>query len=372
MNPLVSDQASRSPTLRSGNPSADKILSHRLVVVKPEAVLTGRIERFAGHQRAFLKVQDGCDAFCTYCIVPHLRPRLAWKPVEVAVSEARGLVRAGHKEIIVTGIFLGAYGRDTAVRKRFGPTRSPLADLLDALAKVEGLERLRLSSLEPGDVDEVLLDCLASHPCCVPHLHLPLQSGSEWILRRMNRQYTRDAFVDMVDRVKSALDRPAITTDVIVGFPGETDEDFEASVEMARYALFSKIHAFPFSPREGTAAGRWQRQFVAPSIVRERMSRLAEVERECSLFFRQKALGRVERVLVEGLPGSDDDPRHTDEVCHGRADRYFEVHFEAVGDVCPGDMVAVRIDRITPTRTHGMLISASPGRYPLPVLAGAS
>ena len=291
--------------------------------------------------------------------------------MEAAVSEARGLVRGGHREIVVTGIFLGAYGRDTAVRKRFEPTRSPLAELVDALARVDGLERLRLSSLEPGDVDEALLECLASHPCCVPHLHLPLQSGSARILRRMNRQYTRDAFIDMIDRVKAALGRPAITTDIIVGFPGETDEDFEACVEMARYAPFSKIHAFPFSPREGTAACRWRRQFVESSIVRERMGRLAEVERECSLAFRQGAVGTVERVLVEGPAGVDDDSEGRNELHHGRTDRYFEVHFESDGGVRLGDVVSVRIDRVTPTRTHGTHVPSEPGRIPLPVLAYA-
>ena len=150
--------------------------------------LAGRIGRFAGHQRALLKVQEGCDALCTYCIIPKLRPMLRSKPIAAAVAETRGLVRAGHKEIVVTGIFLGAYGRETALRTRFTPGRSPLADLVEALARVEGLARLRLSSLEPGDVDERLLDVLVRHENCVPHLHLPLQSGSASLLMRMNRQ----------------------------------------------------------------------------------------------------------------------------------------------------------------------------------------
>ena len=369
MSPRASDPGNRVLAQRTGKPSTDKILSRPLPIVKAAAALTGRIEHFAGHQRAFLKVQDGCDAGCTYCIVPRLRPRLAWKPIEVAVSEARGLVRAGHREIVVTGVFLGAYGRDTAVRKQFAPTRSPLAKLVDALATVPGLERLRLSSLEPGDVNEALLESLASYECCVPHLHLPLQSGSSVILRRMNRQYTRDAFIDMIDRVKGALDRPAITTDIIVGFPGETDEDFEASMEVARQARFSKIHAFPFSPREGTAAYRWRRQFVDPSVVRERMSRLGGVERECSLSFRQNALGSIERVLVEGAPDRHDNPPRRDNVRRGRTDRYFEVHFEAVGDVRPGDLVLVRIDHVTPARTHGTQIPAGANGYSPPAFA---
>jgi len=323
----------------------------------------GRIESFAGHQRAFLKVQDGCDAHCTYCIIPRLRSRLRSKPVEVAVAEARGLVRAGHREIVLTGIFLGAYGRTTAIRRRFPPGRSPLAVLVEALAEVEGLERLRLSSLEPGDVDGDLLEVLAGHPTCVPHLHLPLQSGSAAILRRMNRQYSRDAFGRMVERVRAALDRPSITTDIIVGFPGETEADFGATLEIARFAEFCKIHAFRFSPREGTAAARWEREFVPSAIVAERMARLAEVEGEASLAYRRRLLGLTERVIVEPQRRNFVQGR----LRHGCSDRYFSIHFEA-SDVRTGDLVRVRIDRVTATRTHGTHIPPR-GTIPLRILS---
>ncbi len=350
-----------APTSKSHS-SPSRIVPCDVPLVKPDDDLTAdRIESFAGHQRAFLKVQDGCDAFCTYCIIPRLRPRLRSKPVDVAVAEAQDLVRAGHKEIIVTGIFLGAYGRETALRKRWGRQKSPLSALADALSAVEGLERLRFSSLEPGDVDDALLEVLGGRDCCVPHLHLPLQSGSGAILQRMNRQYTADDFVKTVDRVRAALDRPAISTDIIVGFPGETEDDFERSIEIARYAGFCKIHAFPYSSREKTAAARWTDQFVHPGVVRERMNRLAEVERELSLAFRSRFIGHVERVIVEG--SEDRSHRVHDslagspasrEIRHGRADRYFEIHFEAA-EVHAGDLVSVRIDRVTPTRTHGGL-----------------
>jgi len=331
--------------------------------VKPSDTLVERIDAFAGHQRAFLKVQDGCDASCTYCIIPQLRPTPRWKPVPAAVNEARSLVAAGHKEIVVTGIFLGAYGRETAVRRRFDAGGSPLAGLVEALARVEGLARLRLSSLEPGDVDETLLEALARHDNCVPHLHLPLQSGSADVLRRMNRQYTVDAFVAMIDRVRAALERPAITTDIIVGFPGETEADFAATVEVARFAEFAKIHAFPFSPRQGTAAHRWRKDFVDAAEVHERMTRLAVVERGCSLAYRRRALGCIERVLVECDRAEDNGAteRRVDRVCHGRTDRYFEVCFPAGEAVRPGDLVPVRIDRVTPGRTHGTLVPTALG-----------
>ncbi len=339
--------------------ASKKSIDLTLPVVKSPQTLAARIERFHGHQRAFLKVQDGCDACCTYCIIPSLRTRLLSKPVDQAVAEAHTLVANGHKEIVVTGIFLGAYGRDTALRKRFAPGPTPLAELIRALARVDGLRRLRLSSLEPGDVDETLLEVLATGGPCVPHLHLPLQSGSDPILRRMNRQYRRDDFLDMVKRVRGALDRPAISTDIIVGFPGETERDFQASLEIARYAEFCKIHAFPFSPRPGTAAARWGKDFVHPTEVRDRMRRLARVELECSLTFRRRFLGRMERVIVERSNGVTDVTRSSPGLGRGRADRYFEIHFDADAPIRDGDLVSVRIDRVTPTRTHGTHLPAA-------------
>jgi threonylcarbamoyladenosine tRNA methylthiotransferase MtaB len=370
MKPIVSNGNSRASAPRTASCHAN-ILPPAPVTVKTGEILDERIERFAGHQRAFLKVQDGCDAHCTYCIIPRLRPLLRWKPVETAVHEARGLVRAGYREIIITGIFLGAYGRPTAVRRRFASDESPLARLVEALAKVEGLKRLRLSSLEPGDVDEALLEVLVRNSACVPHLHLPLQSGSGRILRRMNRQYTADAFVAMVDRVKAALDRPAITTDVIVGFPGEAEEDFDATLEIARYAGFAKIHAFPFSPRRRTLAARWTQEFVAPDVIRPRLGRLAEVEREGSMAFRRQFIGCRERVIVEREKERTGAARTSPPIRHGRSDRYFEVFFESA-EVRTGDLVPVKIVHVTPTHTMGTFTRPGAEHRPLPVFSGAS
>ncbi len=373
MNPIKPTQHRReSPSRIADNSVSASIIPLVLPVVKTPDTLATHIHAFDGHQRAFLKVQDGCDAFCTYCIIPRLRANLRSKPVEVAVHEARELIRHGHKEIIVTGIFLGAYGRDTAIRKRFGPGGSPLARLVAELADVPGLERLRLSSLEPGDVTEELLEVLASRSNCVPHLHLPLQSGSEAILRRMNRQYTREDFLDMLERVSHSLDRPAISTDIIAGFPGETEADFEASLEIARQAEFCKIHAFPFSPREQTAASRWQADFVPSALSRARLQRLAQLETELSLKFRRRFVGETERVIVEASHPGDDDPFRP--LHSGRSDRYFRIHFEDDPDdasgVEEGDIVTVRIDRVTPGRTLGTLLRPESGHYPLHVLEG--
>jgi threonylcarbamoyladenosine tRNA methylthiotransferase MtaB len=221
--------------------------------------------RQTGHQRAFLKVQDGCDAHCTYCIIPNLRPRLWSRPVDDAVDEARRLVDAGHVELVLTGIFLGAYAQPTALHRRQTPdARRGLGRLIEALCtRVPGLRRLRLSSMEPGDITDDLLAVLRSHEQVVPHFHLPLQSGSDAILRRMNRQYGRDDFLRMVRRLTDAFDRPAITTDIIVGFPGETDDEFAATLDVVDRVRFIHTHAFSYSPRPGTAAARWARDFAA-------------------------------------------------------------------------------------------------------------
>ena len=232
--------------------------------------------RQTGRQRAYLKIQDGCDAHCTYCIIPTLRPALWSKPVEDAVEEATRLTAAGHVEVVLTGIFLGAYGQPTALRRRQAPAEvTPLARLIDALCtEVSGLRRLRLSSLEPGDLTPGLLAALRTHEQVVPHFHLPLQSGSDALLRRMNRQYTRGDFLRMVGRVRAAFDRPALTTDVIVGFPGETDEEFARTVEVVDEAAFIHVHAFSYSPRPGTAAARWTGQYVRGPVVNDRIDRL--------------------------------------------------------------------------------------------------
>lgn len=311
------------------------------------------IEEFEGHQRAFVKVQDGCDAWCTYCIIPRLRRRVVWKPLDVVVREVESLVAHGHREIVLTGIFLGAWGQETALRRRWVADRPRLSDLVRAVARVPGVGRVRLSSLEPGDVSDDLLEVLASEAACVPHLHLPLQSGSPAILRRMNRQYTREEFDRTVERVRAALDRPAITTDIVVGFPGETEADFEQTLEAARAAGFSRIHGFPYSPRSGTVAARWRERFVSGQRIRERMGELRRVATDLSLAFRRQFVGETERVLVEAVVGRGDAGRRV--LCRGYTDRYFEAVFEGP-PAMEGQMVPVRIERVTPRRTHAVAL----------------
>jgi threonylcarbamoyladenosine tRNA methylthiotransferase MtaB len=310
-------------------------------------------QRQAGHQRAFLKIQDGCDAHCTYCIIPSLRPTLWSKPLDDVLAEARGLVEAGHVEIVLTGIFLSAYGQSTALRRRqSGLQRSPLAVLIESLCQIPELKRLRLSSLEPGDLDDDLLHSLRSCPQVVPHFHLPLQSGSSRLLRRMNRQYNRDQYLRMIEQVQGAFDRPALTTDIIAGFPGETDEDFQQTLDVAGEARFIHIHAFPFSARPGTAAARWINDFVPPKVTHVRLEQLENLSEQFSLEFRRQFVGTTVQLLVE----RQDSQESPASLRHGRCERYFDVHFPGPG-VSTGDLVTVRINQINGGRTLGTLVN---------------
>lgn len=311
-------------------------------------------ESQSARRRAFLKIQDGCDAHCTYCIIPKLRPTLFSKPPGEVVEEAQRLVEAGHVEIVLTGIFLGAYGQPTALRHRQAGGRSPLAYLVERICtEVRGLKRLRISSIEPGDLSDDLLATLISHEQIAPHFHIPLQSGCDRLLRRMNRQYRRDDFLRMVERVNSAFNRPALTTDIIVGFPGEGDAEFDQTVEVALRAGFIHIHAFPYSPRPGTAAARWQTDFIRGPVVNDRERVLQQLAQEQCLRFRTHLIGQIAEVIVERGEQIIDG----NAMVHGRSERYFPVHLNAA-DVTPGELVRVRIDRATDPHTFGSRVQS--------------
>jgi len=279
------------------------IRARRLAAVKSNVPATQNlppIGRFPGRQRAFVKIQDGCDAFCSYCIVPYTRPRVWSRQPDEILDECRRLADAGHREIVLCGVFLGAFGRGTARRRNWpaAPTNA-LAELMRRVCDIPGLWRVRLSSLEPLDVTDELLDVLANCPKAAPHLHLPLQSGSPEILRRINRQYTADQYLQCAGRIRQALDRPALTTDIIVGLPGETDDDFAQTLDLAREAGFAEIHAFPFSPIEPTAA--WRQRDQAPPLykVKARLAELAEVGAKTAWAYRLQFVGLTVEALVE-------------------------------------------------------------------------
>jgi threonylcarbamoyladenosine tRNA methylthiotransferase MtaB len=289
---------------------------------------------FKGQTRAFLKVQDGCDSFCSYCIIPKTRPIVQYKPLNQVLDEAQTLVKTGHKEIVVTGIFLGAYGRNS-VKKAASQSndRDKLAELLEKLAQIPNLHRIRLSSLEPADVSKSLLNVMAQNPNIMPHLHLSLQSGSERILKRMRRRYSVEEFREKVDFINARLDRPAITTDIIVGFPGETDDDFQQTVELAKIAGFSKIHVFTFSPRKGTAAEKMDDK-IDPRIAKKRSEILHKVGGELAFQFRQQFTGKTEDVLIE---------KANPDYAEGHCKRYFIAHIKNSGFLKNNDLVKIKI-----------------------------
>ncbi len=273
---------------------------------------------FDGQIRAFLKVQDGCDGYCSYCVIPRTRPFVRSKSQADVIKEATALVESGHREIVITGVFLGAYGQNTVKRTNWpGAENDNLANLLDQIAEIPGLARIRLSSLEPADVTARLLDTFCRHRNIVPHLHLPLQSGSESILRAMRRQYGVYDFRKTVDQIKSRLERPAITTDIIVGFPGETKADFNQTINLAREAGFAKMHIFSFSPRKGTAAARMP-DTIDSKIIKERSEIMRELDVQLGLDYRRQFLGQTAEILLE-----TNDSR----AC-GRSERYFMVRLE--------------------------------------------
>jgi threonylcarbamoyladenosine tRNA methylthiotransferase MtaB len=253
-----------------------------------------------------VKVQDGCLLRCSFCIIPAVRPNLASRSVAAIVREVEDLVAHGRREIVLTGIHLGHYGVDfnrENLRDKSSWVR--LSDLVRRLAEIPGDFRLRLSSIEATEVTHELIDVMAENPQKVcPHLHLSMQSGSDGVLRRMRRRWGRRRFLDRCHLLRECLDRPAITTDVIVGFPGETDEEFEETLAACREAGFSKIHAFPFSRRRGTPAWDMPNQ-IEKLVKQERMQRLADLEAELRDDYYRTLIGMPQRVLIESSLGED-------------------------------------------------------------------
>lgn len=307
------------------------------------------LPQFPGkHTRAELRIQDGCDAHCTFCIIPKIRTTLRSKTITDTVLEATRLVELGHKEIIFTGIFIGAYGHETALRrKQDSPDSEHLAELLDAVAQINGLERLRISSMEPGDVTPVLLDAMVANNSIVPHLHLPLQSGSNAVLKKMNRQYNVEQYLEMIAMVNDRLTvdtlPPAITTDIICGFPTETQADFEQTVEVAKQVKYLHMHVFPYSVRTGTAAARWKQ--LPPKIVQTRVQRLLSLDEELSLIYRKQLIGKSVQVMLE-------QQNTTTGFFKGRCEHYAEITLKT--NAKQGELVSARVTGVDGAATKGV------------------
>ena len=256
------------------------------------------ISRFGHRARAYVKVQDGCRMKCSYCIIPYARGDLSSRPLADIVEEVRRLADSGHREIVLAGIHLGHWGLEWPGEKL------GLVDLVEAILRLEGPFRLRLSSLEAVEVSARLLALMAEHPRRIcPHLHLSMQSGSDAVLARMERRWASARFVEKCLEVKESLPAPALTTDVIVGFPGETEADFEASCRRVEQVGFSKVHVFRFSPRQGTPAAEMPDQ-IDPAVRQRRASHLIELAEQLRSRFFQSLLGCRLQVLVESADAS--------------------------------------------------------------------
>ncbi len=322
------------------------------------------LDGFSGRQRAYVKVQDGCLLRCSYCIIPHVRPKLTSRPLDEIVEEVQRLTAAGHREVVLTGIHLGHYGVDWN-RNKPKEQWIRLTHLLRRLCRLPGEFRIRLSSIEATEVTRELISVLSDHgDRVVPHLHLCLQSGSDSVLRRMRRRWGTRMFLDRCGMLREALSDPAITTDIIVGFPGETEDEFSQTLETCAAAGFSKIHAFPFSARRGTPAADLPGQ-IPKAVRRARVAILSQLESRLRRNYFNTLVGRSLQLLVEsteavGLtpPGESNRAGETGgrskaasatpQIVRGTTCRYApaELRDEAAGRaLARGDMVDVVVDR---------------------------
>ena len=249
------------------------------------------VTSFGEHTRAFIKIEDGCNRFCSYCIIPYARGRVRSKPLEELKQELIQVAHNGYKEVVLVGINLSAYGQDEGIT---------LADAVEAACAVEGIERVRLGSLEPERMDEDTVCRLAALPKLCPQFHLSLQSGCDKTLRDMNRHYTSEEYLAIAERLRRYFDNAALTTDVMVGFAGETEEDFQESLSFVKSVGFAKVHVFPYSQRKGTKAADAPGQ-LPPAVKEERAARMTALTDDSRREFLRSQVGRVEEVLFERL-----------------------------------------------------------------------
>lgn len=238
--------------------------------------------------RAYIKIQDGCDNYCAYCIIPYVRGHVRCKRHETVLAEAKALIKSGHKEIVLTGIHTGNYHDN----------EYDFADLLSDLIKLEGLERLRISSIEVTELNDKVLDVIKSSKILTNHMHIPLQAGSNAILKSMNRKYDLDYFKNKIKEIRDIRPEMSVTTDVIVGFPGETDELFEETIKTVKDIKFTKIHVFPYSKREGTVASEMKNQ-IDGNIKKERVRTLLKISKELENEYMNKHLDKKIEFIPE-------------------------------------------------------------------------
>ncbi len=311
--------------------------------VREHANFSMSVSEAGKHTRALIKVQDGCSAFCTYCIIPYVRGRMTSRPLSDIVREAKQIAANGYKEIVITGVHLGAYGLDNG-------RQQTIADILEHIHPINGIERIRFSSIEAMNFPPDLVDRMAALPKCMPHFHLPLQAGSNKILRQMRRRYTTEQFSRLVEKLRASFPDVGVTTDVMVGFPGETDADFEDSLRFVEATGFSQLHVFRYSPRRGTPAADYP-DHVPPHVSADRSKATIRLGKRLEIEFRKQMLGKTMNVLVE-------------ESCEGPAghlagftDNYLRVLLDvpdsAVNRILPVKLVALEGEFIRAEAANG-------------------
>lgn len=287
-----------------------------------------KIERFEAHTRAFVKVQDGCNSFCTYCIIPYVRGRSRSRSFSEILEEIHGLVRNGYKEVVLTGINIGDFEGE----------KMRLADLVREVDKIEGLERIRVSSIDPDEVDENLASSILEGKKTCPSMHIVLQAGSNAILKRMNRKYTKQIFLETAEMLKKRNPDFTFTTDVIVGFPGETEGDFAETMEMVEKIQFAKVHIFPYSDRPRTRASQYPNK-VPPDVIKRRKTELLHAAEKAAFHLREKFVGRKMKVLLE----NEENSRHI----AGHTENFLKV-FVPKGEFSSNQIVEVILRENTP------------------------
>ncbi|MBD2869469.1 tRNA (N(6)-L-threonylcarbamoyladenosine(37)-C(2))-methylthiotransferase MtaB [Paenibacillus arenilitoris] len=305
---------------------------------------------FTERTRAFLKIQEGCNNFCTFCIIPWSRGLSRSRAPQSVLEQAKQLVASGYKEIVLTGIHTGGYGDDME--------NYNLTSLLWDLDKVEGLERIRISSIEASQIDDAMIDVLNRSSKMCRHLHIPLQAGENSVLKRMRRKYTTEEFAAKIKRLHEAMPGVAITTDVIVGFPGETEEMFESGYRFMEELQFAEMHVFPYSKRTGTPAARMEDQ-VDEEVKNERVHKLIDLSEKMQLQYASKHVGQVLDVIPErdykGAPGTG--------MVMGYTDNYIQVVFEGSESLI-GQLCRVKITEAGVNECKGKLVRVLDDRPP--------
>ena len=293
------------------------------------------IKNYKNRRRAFLKIQEGCDQYCSYCIIPYARGHIRSRRPESILEEVKHLAMSGFKEIVLTGIHVASYGKD------LGDTS--LIEVIELLHEVEGIKRIRMSSVEPKTLSDDFIERLTKLPKICHHFHLSLQSGCDETLKRMNRKYNTEEYIRVVNHLREVYPDVAITTDIIVGFPGETEEEFKCTVDFVKLVDFSDMHVFKFSPREGTPAAKYKDQ-VAPSIKEHRSKIITSIAEERKIAFENKFLNTEMDVLFEFMI----NPQGS--IYEGHTDNYIRVFAiseqDIKGIICPVELKAIKEDYV--------------------------